>query len=303
MKYLTKLTELDLSYNQLQSITFLGHLSFLHTLVLSHNRLSSLPSDLTGMKRLVTMDLTKNPISVLPAEITRLSNLRRLRLDHCLNLLNYEEHQSLDMTLSHDPPSLVELCARKVLLSLSSSSSSPTTAARPHRLFTSRSKSQQLLTPVITMDKLYRLTARMLSYLSSANICSSCHGPYFESCVIRRRLIEKNSLWIPLEYHLCSAHWSDENDRLLNMFHRETSPYGYESKDSIATTLTFLHSLIIKQQLDHQRQTPSPSRWDSGHHPESKSSGNSALVRHPQRLQRVTNRNPSSFLIHSIHRG
>ncbi|CAO3589647.1 unnamed protein product [Absidia cylindrospora] len=298
IQYLPRLTELDLSYNQLSHLPSLGHLTSLCTLLLSHNKLTRLPSDLIGMKRLVTMDLTHNPLPVLPAEITRLSNLRRLRLDHCHKLLSLDEHVQMEVELVHDPPSLKEICARKVLVLLSSSSN-----------VNSNSKMDRYS---VTTTKLERLTGHLIPYLASANTCSSCHGPYFESHVIRRRLIEKNDLWIPLEYTLCSAHWSDEKDRLLNMFHHET--LLSTSNNDMINAIASLHTLASQQQQQqdqqqHQQQqqqqqpSPSTSMYVNMDELETKSTGRMVFLRHPQRLQRVRNKNPSSFLIPKIHRG
>ncbi|KAI8335494.1 hypothetical protein BC941DRAFT_472151 [Chlamydoabsidia padenii] len=301
IQYLTRLIELDLSYNQLQSITCLGNLSSLCTLQLAHNRLSSLPSDMAGMKRLVTMDLTRNPLPILPAEITQLSSLRRLKLDYCHNLLNYEEYHPLNINLAHDPPSLMEICARKVISSLSSSPSPTPTTTTINRLFTckSKKKNKSLLLSTITTSKLARLSTRLLSYLCSVNTCSSCHGPYFESHVVRRRLVEKNNMWIPLEYHLCSAHWSDENDRILNMFHQASLPIHH----TLTPALTTLNSLVMQQQQLIPTSTSLSMEMDKVESKSSSSSGKSTFIRHPQRLQRVMNNNPSSFLVQKLYRG
>ncbi|ORZ11228.1 hypothetical protein BCR42DRAFT_421793 [Absidia repens] len=295
IQHLPRLTELDLSYNQLSHLPSLGHLTSLCTLLLSHNNLTRLPSDLIGMKRLVTMDLTNNPLPVLPAEITRLSNLRRLRLDHCHKLLSLNEHVQMEVDLTHDPPSLKEICARKALVLLSSSSNVNNNNSK--LVNTARQHS-------VTTTKLERLTGHLIPYLASANTCSSCHGPYFESHVIRRRLIEKNDLWIPLEYTLCSAHWSDEKDRLLNMFHRETLLSN--SNSDMINAIASLHTLASQQQQDQQQQqqpSPSTSLYMNMDELEAKSTGKMVFLRHPQRLQRVRNKHPSSFLIPKIHRG
>lgn len=303
LQCLSRLTELDLSHNQLQHIPSLGHYSSLCILLLSHNQLSSIPSDLAGMKQLVTLDLAHNPsLSVLPAEITRLSKLRRLRLDQCHKLLNHEEHQSMEVVLAHDPPSLMEICARKVVLSLASTGNS-----KPKRQLSSMIKSSSSSQATISTKQLTtRLSCHLLSYIASANICSSCHGPYYESHVIRHRLIEKNDMWIPLEYRLCSAHWSDETDRLLNMFHNETSRITQGSIDSkVTTTLATLQLMALQQDLDQgdqsQEQEQACIEMDSTKMDSASTAGKVTFLRHPQRLQRVMNKNPSTFLIHKIH--
>ncbi|KAI8092675.1 uncharacterized protein BX664DRAFT_277084 [Halteromyces radiatus] len=301
LQCLSRLTELDLSYNQLQHLPSLGHFSVLNTLLLSHNQLTSIPSDLAGMKRLVTMDLSYNPLSVLPAEMTRLSHLRRLRLDHCHQLLNHEQHQAMEYTLTHDPPSLMEICARNVVSTLSTTTAGTTTSSRKGKF--SIKSTRQYASPRITTQKLTQLPNHLLSYLASVKVCSSCHGPYFDTHVVRRRLIEKNDLWIPLEYRLCSAHWSDENDRLLNMFHREKS-FLHNNVDMVSTVAT-LYTLAChqEQEMDHQLPTTTSSLCMDDLDMKTTTTAKVAFLRHPQRLQRVMNKNPSSFLLHKMQRG
>ncbi|KAI8334257.1 hypothetical protein BC941DRAFT_432491 [Chlamydoabsidia padenii] len=235
---LKQLQVLTISRNQLIHLPdTLRYLTRLEELDVSHNQLGSIPSDVAGMKQLVTLDLTHNPLTVLPAEITQLAKLRQLRLDPC------DDDTLKPIDMAHDPPSLMEICARNIIRS--------------------------------TPPPLDALPDHLVSYLASAQICSSCHGPYYESHVIRHRWIEKNDVWIPLEYRLCSAHWSDETDRILNMFSNETPS---RASDIITTTL---HSLARQQ---HECMAVP---------------GKVNFFKHPQRLQRVMNKNPS--LIHKMH--
>ncbi|KAI9485464.1 MAG: hypothetical protein EXX96DRAFT_603793 [Benjaminiella poitrasii] len=185
--YLSNLLELDASYNQLKQLTpCISYLDKLKSLSLAFNQISRLPVDISSLVDLVSLDLTRNPLRVLPAEISQLPLLRRLRLEGCPF-----EGDGLSYPLKHNPPSLVEICARNVI----------------------RSKKQ-----IIDHRNKSFLPQHLISYIKSAKPCTSCHGPYFESYVLRGRLIEKSDMQIPLEYTLCSAHWSHADDRILSMF-------------------------------------------------------------------------------------
>jgi Leucine-rich repeat (LRR) protein len=179
--YLSALIELDLSCNEITELTScISYLDKLKILSLGFNQITHLPTDISGLVSLITIDLTRNPLRVLPAEISKLPFLRRMRVDDC------PFQDNLVYPLKHNPPSLLEICARTVVR-------------------------QQ-----INIDSI--LPSHMVSYIKSAKSCTSCHGPYYESYVLRGRLMEKTDMHIPLEYTLCSAHWSDADDRILSMF-------------------------------------------------------------------------------------
>lgn len=178
--HLTRLIEFNISHNQLKQLTpYLCHLSKLQTLNLSHNQLNELTL-ISNQSSLSQLDLSHNPLSILPAEITQLPYLRRLRLEGC-PLKTSVDHFSL----KHNAPSLVEICARQVV------------------------KQKQ---------NTEGLTEGLMRYVTNYKVCSYCQGPYFDSFVSRGRWIDRNEVWIPLEYRLCSAHWSDESDRIYTMF-------------------------------------------------------------------------------------
>lgn len=184
--YLSNLVDLDLSFNQIESLTpCISYLLKLKNLSLAYNQITYLPTAITGLINLISLDLTRNPLRVLPAEISQLPFLRRLRLD------DIPFNNQIEYSLKHDPPTLVEICARIV---------------------TRKS---------IQISNL--LPDHMISYIKSAKSCTSCHGPFYESFVLRARLMEKTDMHIPLEYTLCSAHWSDANDRVQSMFSEQ--PY------------------------------------------------------------------------------
>ncbi|ORZ09405.1 hypothetical protein BCR41DRAFT_309515, partial [Lobosporangium transversale] len=187
--HLTKLVDLKLSYNQLESLPAgIGGLVKLAALSLDDNRLESLPSQIGLIKGLVNLDLSNNPITVLPAEVGKLQFLRRLNLDGC-PLVKKFEHQPL-----HSPPTLLELAARVMVR-------------------------HDVPTPPMVPQHLK-------SYLKSARACSFCDGPYFDSWVKRGKMIEKNEMFIPLEYTLCQPHWNTEMERVKLLFCKRpiTSP-------------------------------------------------------------------------------
>ncbi|CAO3610021.1 unnamed protein product [Mucor hiemalis] len=60
-------------------------------------------------------------------------------------------------------------------------------------------------------------------YFKKEQTCSFCYGPFFDSFVTRGKFIERTGRQvIALDYKLCCAHWSDEQDRSLAMF---STPY------------------------------------------------------------------------------
>lgn len=168
-----------MSHNRLQSLPLIGLLSKLQTLNVAYNRLHDI-TIVSIHSSLTLLDLSFNPISILPAEITQLPFLRRLRLEGC-PLTTTLDH----FPLKHDAPSLLEICARRI--------TKTRTAAKG-------------------------LPDALMDYLTNYKPCSHCGGPYFESFVSRGRWIERNDVWIPLEYRLCSAHWANESDRIYTMF-------------------------------------------------------------------------------------
>ncbi|KAI9022543.1 hypothetical protein DFJ74DRAFT_96804 [Hyaloraphidium curvatum] len=174
--YLAKLVELRAADNCLRSLPpSIGMLKKLTTLSAENNELASLPMEIGGVTALVNLDLSGNPIRTLPAEIGRLKFLRKLRLEECPLLTEFEYPPT------NPCPSLKELSARVIVRN-------------------------QL--PIL-QDTQEELKA----YLASAQSCSFCGGPYFESCVKRYRQAEKNEFRFCVEYSLCVAHWTTEQER------------------------------------------------------------------------------------------
>lgn len=185
--YLSNLAELDLSFNELQHLTpCISYLEKLKTLSLAFNRISSLPVEISGLINLISLDLSRNPLQVLPAEVSQLPFLRRIRLDDC------PFKHNMQYPLQHNAPSLMETCARIA------------------------KKSQSKIDDKILPD-------HIIDYIQSAKSCTFCNGPYYESFVLRGRLMEKTDMHIPLQYTLCSAHWSGADDRILSMFGAQPS--------------------------------------------------------------------------------
>ncbi|KAF9962396.1 hypothetical protein BGZ72_006217 [Mortierella alpina] len=181
IKYLTKLVDLKLSFNQLETIpSGIGGLTKLAALSLDNNRLESIPPQIGLIKGLVNLDLSDNPITVLPAEVGKLQFLRRLKLDRC-PLVEEFVHSPL-----HSPPTLLELAARVIV------------------------RHDVSVPPMIS--------PHLKSYLKSARKCTFCEGPYFDSSVKRGKMIEKNDIFIPLEYTLCQPHWNTELERVKLLF-------------------------------------------------------------------------------------
>ncbi|KAF9336792.1 hypothetical protein BG006_007440 [Podila minutissima] len=181
IQHLGKLVDLKLSFNFLESLpSTIGHLSKLAGLALDNNRLERIPPQIGMIKGLVTLDLSDNPIQVLPAEIGRLQLLRSLKLDRC-PLIDKFSHSPL-----HSPPTLLELAARVIVR-------------------------HDLKVPTI-------LPSHLKTYLKTAQRCTFCEGPFFESWCKRGKIIEKNDHCIPLEYTLCHPHWNTEMERVRLLF-------------------------------------------------------------------------------------
>ncbi|KAF9313336.1 hypothetical protein BG003_005287 [Podila horticola] len=181
IQHLSKLVDLKLSFNFLESLpSTIGQLSKLTGLALDNNRLERIPPQIGMIKGLVTLDLSDNPIQVLPAEIGRLQLLRSLKLDRC-PLIDEFSHSPL-----HSPPTLLELAARVVVR-------------------------HDLKVPTI-------LPSHLKTYLKTAQRCTFCDGPFFESSCKRGKIIEKNDHCIPLEYTLCHPHWNTEMERVRLLF-------------------------------------------------------------------------------------
>lgn len=174
--YLAKLVELRAADNALKTLpASLGMLKKLATLSVENNQLESLPVEIGGAIALVNLDSSGNPLRILPAELSRLKFLRKLRLEDCPLATDFE------YPTSNPCPSLKELAARVIVRN-------------------------QLPILQDTQEELK-------SYLASARSCSFCGGPYFESSVKRGKFIEKNEYRVPLEYSLCVAHWTTEQER------------------------------------------------------------------------------------------
>ncbi|KAG0099973.1 hypothetical protein BGZ93_004899 [Podila epicladia] len=181
IQHLSKLVDLKLSFNFLESLpSTIGQLSKLAGLALDNNRMERIPTQIGMIKGLVTLDLSDNPIQVLPAEIGRLQLLRSLKLDRC-PLIDEFSHSPL-----HSPPTLLELAARVIVR-------------------------HDLKVPTI-------LATRLKAYLKTAQRCTFCEGPFFESWCKRGKIIEKNDHCIPLEYTLCHPHWNTEMERVRLLF-------------------------------------------------------------------------------------
>ncbi|KAI7906717.1 uncharacterized protein BX663DRAFT_403067, partial [Cokeromyces recurvatus] len=191
---LSQLYELDLSYNQIQQLTpFTSQLKSLHVFDISHNRLVTLTSRIGEIQTLASLDISyNNQLNYLPAEIIQLPSLRRLDLDGCVSFSLHHHHHH---HLKHDPPSLLETCARYIV----------------------RNEDQFVSNDSHSIQS--KITTRLFNYLCQYERCSHCHLPYFESYISKIRWIERNeTMWIPIEYRLCSAHWIDERDRLYTTF-------------------------------------------------------------------------------------
>ncbi|CAO3690478.1 hypothetical protein CU097_012962 [Rhizopus azygosporus] len=214
-----KLTKLDLSFNKLKELpSSIEQLTNLKHLNLSHNELTQLPSTLYQLTQLMHCDFSFNPLQSISPHFSRLLNLSYLdlshtnlqfipaecldlslttiRLDHCPYLLTDE----FEYNIKFNPSSLFEICAREII----------------HPIMANVLKKKKVKKSI---SLLKTLPPHILQYLSSPNTCSSCGGPYFDTHLIRYRLIHRHDdTWIPVQYRLCSFHWLTEDQRVTDMF-------------------------------------------------------------------------------------
>jgi hypothetical protein len=188
--FLSKLKALNISHNKLVQLpSSIGTLLKLVIIIANDNDLKSLPREFSHLVNLISLNVSNNPLKSLPAEIATLKSLRKLLTDGCL----FEEEYQYN--LHHDPPSLFETCAR---IAVKTQTNIPN-----------------------------QLADHIKDYLSRADTCSHCNGPFFDSYVTRVRFIERRARQaMALEYTLCSAHWSNDNDRLLAMFSQQSNISG-----------------------------------------------------------------------------
>ncbi|KAI9360350.1 hypothetical protein DFJ73DRAFT_75708 [Zopfochytrium polystomum] len=229
---LSKLTELNVSRNSLTAIPdSVGMLTKLTTLSLERNGVTALPISIGRMSALTTLNVSFNPVSVFPGEISRLKFLRRIYMEDCpLDLTEPVPTQ----TPSSLVPSLKELVARAIIR-------------------------QQI--PILASTENH-----LKSYLASARPCSFCGGPYFDLVVIRRRIMEKGDDLVPLEYRMCSVHWTTEEERIQAMFAQKpptAMPSNLPSSTTSKVRLRLSQTSLFSASTSHgtsraPRQLPPP---------------------------------------------
>ncbi|KAI9313749.1 hypothetical protein BX666DRAFT_1863657, partial [Dichotomocladium elegans] len=182
--FLTKLTALNVSHNNLKALpTSIGLVPNLVVVIANDNQLTHLPQEIAQLRGLVSLNVSNNPLRSLPAEIANLSSLRKLVADGC----DFLDEFSYSVEQNSGPPSLFELCAR---------------AAVRHEIFIPG-----------------HMADHIKEYFGRVQTCSFCRGPFFDWYVTRGRFIERATRQvIALEYRLCSAHWSTDQDRLQALF-------------------------------------------------------------------------------------
>ncbi|KAI8061423.1 hypothetical protein BC940DRAFT_310287 [Gongronella butleri] len=218
---LQRLRELDLSHNRFAQLDCAVLPDSLTVLNVAHNRLVDISPMIIRLQELFLLDLSHNALKVLPAEITCLKVLGRMKLDHCPQLGTQARNaatQQAGYPRRHGAPSLLEICARRVMRDFAAehSPSPPSHAPRASDVTSDAAISQKTRK---RRHQLAQLPTHLLQYLTQAKPCSACSQPYFDTFVQRGRILQKNHhMPIPLEYRLCNAHWHNDNDRLLFLF-------------------------------------------------------------------------------------
>ncbi|KAK4519914.1 uncharacterized protein ATC70_010158 [Mucor velutinosus] len=244
--FLTKLKALNASHNKLVQLpSSIGQLPKLVIIIANHNNLTSLPREFSHLVNLISLNVSNNPLKSLPAEIAALGSLRKLITEEC----DFQHEYSYD--LRHNPPSLFETCARIAV------------------------RSQQNIPN--------QLADHIKDYISRADTCSYCQGPFFDSFVTRARFIERRAGQpLALEYTLCSAHWTHENDRLLAMFSQQ--PAG---------------TMLNKVRIDMDGLNDAPTTTSARHRAYSDSCASSPYksptIATPSPLSRRSNSNASDY--------
>ncbi|ORY97661.1 hypothetical protein BCR43DRAFT_437760, partial [Syncephalastrum racemosum] len=182
ISFLTKLTAINIAHNRVTALpSSIGSLPKLVVIIANDNQLTELPQEIANLHDLISLNIANNPLRYLPAGIGSLKTLRKLIVEGC------SFDTEFNYALNHDPPSLFEICARAAV-------------------------KNEITVPAF-------LSEHIKEYFAKEQTCSFCGGPFFESSVTRGRFIERNARQqIALQYRLCSAHWGDEDDRLLAMF-------------------------------------------------------------------------------------
>jgi Leucine-rich repeat (LRR) protein len=205
MDQLRHLKHLNLSHNNLHHLpSSIFSLIKLNHLDASFNPLSRVSANAARLIHLKYLDLSNTDILSIPAELLTLS-MTTIKTENCTRL----EDQSfeIDQHLKHNPLSLRETCARQLIQPILYGIMTGKQSKRNKRLQKQRQLEFQLL------------PRHLVGYLSRPKACSSCGGPYYDSYVVRYRIVQRqDESWVPVEYRLCSAHWNTEKERLLTLF-------------------------------------------------------------------------------------
>ncbi|KAI9483201.1 MAG: hypothetical protein EXX96DRAFT_557266 [Benjaminiella poitrasii] len=252
---MSKLKALNLSHNRLSTLpTGMGTLPSLIILILSYNEFWELPREIAQLSELVTLNVSYNRhLKSIPTEIAMLKSLRKLMADHCgwfVAKSEEEEEQqpqqqqedeedrlvTMEQDQRHDPPSLLEFCARTMI------------STRSHRL--------------AAYQRQYPM---LVDYLLREERCSFCGSTYFDAYVTRYRVIERMGKLIMLDYRLCRAHWSDEGDRLYALFsasclqRNEQGSSQTNEDEQEGSSSSHLESLATPPYQRHQSHEPRSS--------------------------------------------
>lgn len=219
---LNNLTKLDLSNNLMISLPrAIGQLFNLCILNAAHNQLEFIPDTISQLKKLQVLNLNENKLTHLPKGF-HLPQLQSLHLRHNQllqlpqELAQFSELSTLDISYNPLQSIPAELASLKTL----------------HRLLADQCPFESNLTYSLLHNppSLFEICARQIcnlkipapdiltDYFKQKKTCSFCSGPFFEASVCRKRQRLHGDHTMTLDYELCSAHWTDEEDRLLVLF-------------------------------------------------------------------------------------
>ncbi|KAI8372450.1 hypothetical protein BD560DRAFT_482817 [Blakeslea trispora] len=224
MDQLKNLRHLNLSHNELYQIpSSIYFLEKLNHLDVSFNPFKQIPANIACLINLSFLDLSNTNIYSIPVELLRLS-MTMIRIDGCSHIL--DRSTEFNHELTHNPVSLFETCARSIMRPI----------LYDLTMKKKRKKQEEFLLKHVDLK---RIPDHIHSYLSQPKACSSCGGPYYQSYVIRYRIVQRqDELWIPVEYRMCSAHWNTESDRILSLFTNKPHSYLPASSEHCSFELT-----------------------------------------------------------------
>ncbi|KAJ3354695.1 hypothetical protein HDU91_005745, partial [Kappamyces sp. JEL0680] len=214
ISYMKNLTHLSINKNKLKTLPpEIGYLSKLEELLVADNQLELLPSTIGLLSKLAVLQLRCNNLTEIPVEIGLLAKLVSLDLSYNPIVCLPSEFAKLSIKI-------VQLNGCHSLLREAQSTPTPGVISL-----------KELAARCLIRNNIVVHDPNILDYLMRHHPCSTCGGPYIDSFQTRIRFVFLQEMIIPLEYRLCTNHWSSERERILTLFAPlpATSPKYYSN--------------------------------------------------------------------------